>query len=309
MLSLLAAFALPLLVTAGPAPARRETTKLSQDEIDGFTPFAQYALSAYCHDGIDTWACGASCEANSDFELSVTGGDGSEVQYCNLSAPSLTNDVDYIGFSPSLNSIIVAHEGTDPTKLCADLTDVNLVQDSVNATLFPNIDSAAQVHTGFRDVHAATADAVLAAVRDLLSSKDTKTITTVGHSLGGALAELDSVFLKLNNPDATVNVVTFGKPRVGNEAWAEVVDSTVDSFKRVDNKHDLIPILPGRGLGSAHPEGEIHIVDEATWVKCPGNDDADDEDCTIKTVPNVFDGDIGDHLGPYNGVTLSTLNC
>ena len=58
MLSLLAAFALPLLVTAGPAPARRETTKLSQDEIDGFTPFAQYALSAYCHDGIDTWACG-----------------------------------------------------------------------------------------------------------------------------------------------------------------------------------------------------------------------------------------------------------
>ncbi|KAL1689214.1 Alpha/Beta hydrolase protein [Schizophyllum commune] len=274
MLSLLAAFALPLLVTAGPAPARRETTKLSQDEIDGFTPFAQYALSAYCHDGIDTWACG-----------------------------------DYIGFSPSLNSIIVAHEGTDPTKLEADLTDVNLVQDSVNATLFPNIDSAAQVHTGFRDVHAATADAVLAAVRDLLSSKDTKTITTVGHSLGGALAELDSVFLKLNNPDATVNVVTFGKPRVGNEAWAEVVDSTVDSFKRVDNKHDLIPILPGRGLGSAHPEGEIHIVDDATWVKCPGNDDADDEDCTIKTVPNVFDGDIGDHLGPYNGVTLSTLNC
>ena len=57
----------------------------------------------------------------------------------------------------------------------------------------------------------------------------------------------------------------------------------------------MIPILPGRGLGSAHPEGEIHIVDDATWVKCPGtyrcinitmswltspsgNDDADDED-------------------------------
>ncbi|KAL1746148.1 alpha/beta-hydrolase [Schizophyllum fasciatum] len=297
MLSLLAAFALPLFVVSSPAPTRRETTKLSPEEIDGFTPYAQYALSAYCPDNIDKWQCGSSCEANSDFEISANGGDGAEHQYY------------YVGFSPSLKTIIVAHEGTDPTKLEADLTDINLVQDAVDAKLFPGIDDASRVHTGFRDAHASSADAVLTAVRKLLDSKDTKTITTVGHSLGGALAELDSVFLKLNIPDATVNVVTFGKPRVGNEAWAEFVDSTVDSFKRVDNKHDLIPILPGRGLGSAHPEGEIHIVDESTWVKCPGNDDADDEDCTIKTVPNVFDGDIGDHLGPYNGVTLSTLTC
>ena len=68
----------------------------------------------------------ASCEANSDFELAVTGGDGSEVQYCKpcasiLSASSLTVFADYIGFSPSLNSIIVTHQGTDPTKLCVQL--------------------------------------------------------------------------------------------------------------------------------------------------------------------------------------------
>ena len=125
---------------------------------------------------------------------------------------------------------------------------MNLVHDSVNATLFPDIDSAAQVHTGFRDVHAATADAVLAAVRDLLSSKDTKTITTVGHSLGGALAELDSVFLKLNNPDATVNVVTFGKPRVGNEAWAEVVDSTVSRGAVIIGKVRVLIASIGRLL-------------------------------------------------------------
>ncbi|TRM58504.1 alpha/beta-hydrolase [Schizophyllum amplum] len=296
MLSLITLITLPLFVNAAPRPVRR-ATDLSTQDIDGFTPFTNFALAAYCPDNIGTWECGTSCEANSDFEVSANGGDGADIQYY------------YIGYSPSLQTIIVAHQGTDPKELEADLTDIDIPQDVVDETLFPGLDDDVLVHEGFRDAQAQTAGAVLDSVKSLLASSGSNVITVVGHSLGGALAELDSVFLKLNLPDATVNVVTYGKPRVGNEAWAEAVDATVDSFKRVDNMHDMVPILPGRGLNFAHPEGEIHIVDEGVWAVCPGIDNADDDDCTIKTVPNIFDGSIADHRGPYNGIYLTSKNC
>ena len=52
--------------------------------------------------------------------------------------------------------------------------------------------------------------------------------TQVGHSLGGALAELDSLFMTLNLPSSVhVKAVTFGTPRVGNPAYAQYFDSKV----------------------------------------------------------------------------------
>lgn len=53
----------------------------------------------------------------------------------------------------------------------------------------------------------------------------------VGHSLGGALAELDALFLTLNLPSTTsVRAVTYGTPRVGNPAFAALIDSKVGSL-------------------------------------------------------------------------------
>jgi predicted lipase len=53
----------------------------------------------------------------------------------------------------------------------------------------------------------------------------------VGHSLGGALAALDAVFLALNLPSGSeVRGVTYGTPRVGNAAFAELLDSIVGIF-------------------------------------------------------------------------------
>ncbi|TRM58502.1 Alpha/Beta hydrolase protein [Schizophyllum amplum] len=286
-----------LISRAATTLVSRDVTTLTADAIAGFAPYTEFAAAAYCPQGIETWQCGDSCTANGDFELYGYGGDGGDVQYY------------YLGYSPSLQTIIVAHQGTDPTELESVLTDVDFPQDSLDATLFPGAPTDALVHGGFRDAQADTADIVLAGVRALMASSGTSSVTAVGHSLGGAIAEMDAVFLKLNIPEAVVNAVTFGKPRVGNPAWAELVDASVDSFRRVNNMDDLVPILPGRGLGFAHPEGEVHIVQEGEWVACPGNDDADDEECTIQTVPNIFEGNVLDHLGPYAGIYISTITC
>lgn len=67
---------------------------------------------------------------------------------------------------------------------------------------------------------------------------------------------------------------------------------------------DIVPIIPGRGLGYHHPMGEIHI-DSATdeWNTCSGQDN-EDPLCTTGAVDNIFTGDVDDHGGPYNGIEI-----
>jgi len=109
----------------------------------------------------------------------------------------------------------------------------------LNKTLFPGIPAAAQVHVGFRDAHATTANIVLNEVKRLMAEKGTRSVTTIGHSLGGALAELDALFLTLNIPTASVKAVTYGTPRVGNPEFVAFFDTKVTNFKRINNEYGV----------------------------------------------------------------------
>lgn len=131
---------------------------------------------------------------------------------------------------------------------------------SLSTTLFPGVSSSVKVHAGFRDEHAKTAPAILAEVKRLMSVKGTTNVALVsstfsiflcfeanklsqqvGHSLGGALAELDSLFLTLNLPSSTsIKAVTYGTPRVGAPAFAALIDSKVMCFSRSYSLHDLM---------------------------------------------------------------------
>jgi pimeloyl-ACP methyl ester carboxylesterase len=207
------------------------------------------------------------------------------------------------------------------------LTDVEFVQQPLDTTLFPGAPSSAWVHGGFANAHLDTGAAILAAVKGLLKTTGYTKVATVGHSLGGALAELDALMLRLNLPSSVaVNAVTFGTPRVGNQAYANFFDSKLlGNFVRINHEFDPIPvrtsrlyvelctepaqIVPGRGLGFVHPSGEIHMFGDGDAIACPGQDDATDELCTISYVPNIFEADLLDHLGPYQDIYIGTLSC
>ncbi|KAI0732059.1 Alpha/Beta hydrolase protein [Fomitopsis betulina] len=275
-------------------------TTLSSSDVSSFEPYEQFARATYCS-GVADWSCGDACSAISDFEVTASGGDGDAVQ------------VYYVGYWSTQNAVIVAHEGTDPTQLLSDLTDIDIITKNLNSTYFPGVSDSVWVHGGFADEQAKTASIVLDATNSIISSKGADTVICIGHSLGGALAELDTVFLTLNLPsDITVIGRTFGTPRVGNPDWADLVDSQVTDFTRMNNVDDPIPIVPGRFLGFQHPETELHIVSDDTYqvVACPGNDDATDADCTIASVPNIVDADLLNHLGPYPGdIHMGTIYC
>ncbi|KAF9566678.1 alpha/beta-hydrolase [Agrocybe pediades] len=182
--------------------------------------------------------------------------------------------------------------------------------DPLDSGLFPGVSSSVLVHSGFANEHAITAPVILKEVKRLMSVKNTNKVVVIGHSLGGALAELDALFFTLNLPSSTsISAVTYGTPRVGNPAFASLFDAKVPNFKRINNEQDLIPIVPGRFLGFSHPHGEIHILSPGNAVACSGDDDATDSQCTISSVPNVFSGNILNHLGPYQGINIGTIFC
>ncbi|KIN99618.1 hypothetical protein M404DRAFT_154868 [Pisolithus tinctorius Marx 270] len=272
---------------------------LSPSELASLAPYSQFARAAYCPPSVvDGWMCGEACEAVPDFLVSLTGGDGSDTQYY------------YVGYWLFGDTVIVAHQGTDATKLLAYLTDVDIFLESLDPLLFPGISSSVQVHSGFANEHAKTAPTILAEVYKLLDQYGAESVTLVGHSLGGALAELDCLFLALSLPsNIAIRGVTYGTPRVGNPAWASFFDSTVPDFQRINNGKDPIPIVPGIFMGFSHVRGEVHITEPNYAVSCPGNDDATDANCTIMTVPNVFDSNMLNHLGPYQGIYIGSLFC
>ena len=120
-------------------------------------------------------------------------------------------------------------------------------------------------------MNASTAPAILSAVQKTLSAQGLSSVTVVGHSLGGALALLDGVFLSLQLPGVTVKVTSYGMPRVGNQAFTNFVDSQLSGrVTHVNNQEDPVPTVPGQFLGFQHPSGEIHILDSGAWNACPG---------------------------------------
>ena len=171
------------------------------------------------------------------------------------------------------------------------MTDINVDLMRPDPVLFPNTPSGVKVHSGFAIEHRKTAPQILREVKRLMAEDSsthvilvglhlnsripnrTECVITyqIGHSLGGALAELDTLFMKLNLPaGTTVHGVTFGTPRVGNAAWATFFDSRIADFTRMNNNCDIIPIVPGRLLGFRHPSGEIHIEKDGSAIVCLG---------------------------------------
>ncbi|KAF8605880.1 lipase [Ceratobasidium sp. AG-I] len=302
---LVALAALVVSVLSAPAPSSRSSsspvTPLNQTEIDSYIPYEWFAAATYCPQPSQaSWTC-ASCQADpvKDFQVYKSGGDGGLIQYW------------YVGWWPSGQSVIVAHEGTELNDTAAVLTDALLVPFLTNPLRFPGAPLGTTVHAGFQAAHARTASTILTAVKEVIAKHDAKKVVSVGHSLGGALALLEGLHLRLQLPsNITVVTRTFGQPRVGNVHFAEFVDNKLPDLARVTNKRDNVPTVPSDLLGLgiyAHSNGEKHINAQGVWNDCSGHDNPS-IDCSagqVKSEGKLFD----DHLGPYaGGVRLGTDN-
>ncbi|KAI0705109.1 alpha/beta-hydrolase [Cerioporus squamosus] len=311
--SFLGLAALAALARAAPAPlfginlgsgdeSGDKPASVSQDDITStLVRPAQFSRAAYCSAAsVTNWSCGDSCDAIPNVKVLTAGGDDGEI-------PGF-----FVASDPDTQTIVVAHQGTEPKNVLSIANDVEFLQVDANSTLFPQASGDVKLHSGFQDTQGRTADLVLSTVQDGLSSTGFKKVLVTGHSLGAAIASLDAAMLRMALPqDVSVDAVVFGLPRVGNQEWADLLSSLVPDFAHVTNQNDPVPNVPPHFLDFQHPPGELHIesVDDKTGdaqiVACPGQEN---DNCAAGN--SLLDTSIPNHLGPYfSGISFGDKAC
>ncbi|KAG9018753.1 hypothetical protein FRB90_010061 [Tulasnella sp. 427] len=204
-----------------------QVTALPNADIDAFVPYTRLASASYCSTAqIKNWTCGQHCGALPGMVIYDAGGNNQDVPFW------------YVGYLPSLQSAVVAHQGTTPSELKSVLVDTTFHLGSLNAKYFPGIDSSVQVHQGFSTCHGKTADRINSAVKQMINDHSITNVVTVGHSLGGALAVLDAMSLQMVLPSTVrFKVVTFGQPRIGNQQFADFMDARKSEFQGQSGSH------------------------------------------------------------------------
>ena len=127
------------------------------------------------------------------------------------------------------------------------------------------------VHMGFMSSWRVARDVVLPALKAAKEKRPGYPVRLVGHSLGGAVAALAALELKVGLGWQDVVVTTFGEPRVGNQGLVDYLDEAFGlkdssetkgeelAYRRVTHVGDPVPLLPLTEWGFRSHAGEVFI--------------------------------------------------
>jgi hypothetical protein len=151
---------------------------------------------------------------------------------------------------------IIAFRGTQADSFRDVVTDASFILE--------NWDRPGRVHSGF----AASLRSILEPVEQWLRDTAPSRLLLTGHSLGAALATL--LAARLVEEDRPTELVTFGSPRVGDEALAFSLRTL--TIRRYVNCTDAVAQLPppliyshARGLHYIDRNGVVHAGDEPAF--------------------------------------------
>ncbi|PWN92312.1 alpha/beta-hydrolase [Acaromyces ingoldii] len=243
-------------------PHRRQTPL---SDFPQYFRAAQYAQAAACHPKLGQHVGNAT--------VVFREGDGRSVPFA------------YVAYS-KVDGIIISYQGTNTSDVSSIANDVDLALVPTGALLRDcGISIPALVHDGFQKAWLASSINISASVDAQVRLHPMAPIVVVGHSLGGALAALEYLYVHCRHPDKVIRGITYGMPRVGNYHLADAVDQKAARreggfFSRVVNGNDIIPHLPLRIpvkniFGYWHSDGEIWInpANGNKVVKCSGQED------------------------------------
>ena len=135
------------------------------------------------------------------------------------------------------NALIVSFRGTSSNKDI--LTDLRVSREklplaNMSSQLWP------LVHFGFKEQFFS----INPHLEKKIKAHDT--IIFCGHSLGGALATIGSLYYAFQYPNKNIACVTFGSPRVGDGAFVSYFNQRITNTLRYVNDNDPVPCVPTR---------------------------------------------------------------
>lgn len=205
--------------------------------------FAEYSAAAYCHaDLLAGWGCKRCSDQLAGFKLDAVVRD----DHLNLQS--------YIGVDDGLGAVLIAFRGTTGLDLHNWIADLQITHADAP---FAGMSSKSRVHAGFlRAWNSTLREELTTRTRNLMKTHNVLKVVVTGHSLGAGMATLAAVDFRINFGVGSVELHTFGSPRVGNKAFAEEVDGLFDSV-RLTHDRDIVAALPPRSLGYWHIKSEV----------------------------------------------------
>ncbi len=132
------------------------------------------------------------------------------------------------------------------------------------------------------------------------------TLHVTGHSLGAAMATL-AAFELADKGYKVATQYTFGQPRVGNKAFANLFESKMGAQGqyRVTHYHDPVPHVPLQRMGFWHTTTEVwYDKTNSKYTVCTGGEDPS---CANSTPWYDFLA-IKDHM-EYMGILIDGATC
>ncbi|KAI9596412.1 Alpha/Beta hydrolase protein [Syncephalis fuscata] len=231
---------------------KKPLVSLPQPAIQSVQVFATFAAVATCN--AKGWNCGPRCEG-------LTAGTNFVRDFYDQG----TNTYAYIATNDKYQRIIVSFRGS--VDVSSWIQNLNFGKTQVG--WLKNND--AWVHAGFLNCYEAIRNDLKSEIASLVKLYPKYTVTFTGHSLGAALAVLASVDARISTPSVYQQTVTFGEPRVGNPAFANMASALlkqavssrtggyIPSPVRVVNYDDIVPRLPPTMFDYQHHDTELWI--------------------------------------------------
>ncbi|KAJ4753534.1 Alpha/beta-Hydrolases superfamily protein [Rhynchospora pubera] len=211
---------------------------------------AEYASAVYTVDlsELFSWTCARCNNLTMGFEVIELVVD---IQNC-LQA--------FVGVAPDPNAIVIAIRGTQENSLWLNgqclkgmhLLNLNSVQNWIEDFIWQELDlklpdmPGAMVHRGLYGAYNNTSlrPAIVEAVDRIRESYGELPVMATGHSMGGALVAFAALDLVMNHGIDNVHLMTFGQPRIGNEAFASCFYKYIPNTFRIVHNRDIVAHLP-----------------------------------------------------------------
>lgn len=168
-----------------------------------------------------------------------------------------------VGIAVTEDAVYIAFRGSEEDSL--DDWQNNFQTDTYE---IQSGDWTVNLHSGFWDAWEAVAWPVKTSVRNNSGKK----IYLMGHSLGGALAQIAAFALERDGDEVDA-VITFGSPRVGLSDWTTFALNTglSDKIINVIDPSDPVPFLPPESMGY-YRTGRMINLDTSTCTEVTDDD-------------------------------------